>query len=130
MSSRAEISLAKKREGSGHDVDTEEATDALAKTAGRAASDVPVTGVLDKAAAQRIRSLSQHVLVRASAVNYGVNKVGFPAAVPVGNRIRGHVRLVPARPKQTGLERAFGILVELEGSDRPACVIETIVIYR
>jgi hypothetical protein len=35
MSSRAEISLAKKREGSGHDAgDTEEATDALVKTAG------------------------------------------------------------------------------------------------
>ena len=89
-----------------------------------------MTGVLDKAAAQRIRSLSQHVLARASAVNYGVNNAGFPAPVPVGNRIRGHVRLVSAIPKQTGLECAFGILVELEGSDRPACVIETIVIYR
>ena len=65
-----------------------------------------------------------------AAVNYGVNMVRFPAPVPVGSRIRGHVRLVSAIPKQTGLECAFGILVELEGSDRPACVIETIVIYR
>ena len=32
--------------------------------------------------------------------------------------------------EQAGLECAFGILVELEGSDRPACVIETVVIYR
>ena len=46
------------------------------------------------------------------------------------SRIRGHVRLVSAIQKQTGLECAFGILVELEGSDRPACVIETVVIYR
>lgn len=50
--------------------------------------------------------------------------------VPVGSRIRGHVRLVSAEQKQAGLECAFGILVELEGSDRPACVIETVVIYR
>jgi acyl dehydratase len=50
--------------------------------------------------------------------------------VPVGSRIRGHVTLVSAERKHTGLECAFGILVELEGSDRPACVIETVVIYR
>ena len=47
----------------------EEATDALVKTAGEAASDVPVTGVLDEAEAQRIRSLNQQVLARASAVD-------------------------------------------------------------
>ena len=65
-----------------------------------------------------------------AAVNYGVNRVRFPAPVPVGSRIRGHVRLVSATQKPAGLECAFGIVVELEGSDRPACVIETLVIYR
>ena len=65
-----------------------------------------------------------------AAVNYGVNRIRFPAPVPVGSRIRGHVRLVSAQPKPVGLECAFGILVEVEGSDRPACVIETVVIYR
>jgi len=40
------------------------------------------------------------------------------------------VRLVSAKQKPAGLESAFGILVEIEGSDRPACVIETVVIYR
>jgi acyl dehydratase len=65
-----------------------------------------------------------------AAVNYGVNRVRFPAPVPVGSRIRGHVTLVSANQKQAGLECAFGVLVELEGSDRPACVIETVVIYR
>jgi DNA-binding transcriptional regulator YdaS (Cro superfamily) len=48
----------------------EEATDALVKTAGEA-SDVPVTGVLDEAEAQRIRSLNQQVLARASAAGTG-----------------------------------------------------------
>jgi hypothetical protein len=45
----------------------EEATGALATTAGEAASDVPLTGILDEAAAQRIRDLNQQVLARASA---------------------------------------------------------------
>jgi hypothetical protein len=49
----------------------EEATDALVKTADEAASDVPVTGVLDEAPAQRIRSLNQQVLARASAAGAG-----------------------------------------------------------
>jgi acyl dehydratase len=65
-----------------------------------------------------------------AAVNYGVNRVRFPAPVPAGSRIRGHVRLVSAKSKESGLECTFGILVEREGSDRPACVIETVVIYR
>jgi acyl dehydratase len=67
-----------------------------------------------------------------AAVNYGVNRVHFPAPapVPVGSRVRGHVRLVSAEQKQSGLECACGVLVELEGSDRPACVTETVVIYR
>jgi hypothetical protein len=45
----------------------EEATDTLVKTAGEAAPDVPVAGVLDEAAAQRIRGLNQQILARASA---------------------------------------------------------------
>jgi len=49
----------------------EEATDALVKTVGEAASDVPVTGGLDEAAAQRIRSLNQQVLARAGAAGEG-----------------------------------------------------------
>jgi hypothetical protein len=40
------------------------------------------------------------------------------------------VTLVSAEQKQADLECASGILVELEGSDRPACAIETVVIYR
>ena len=49
----------------------EEATDALVKTAGEAASDVPCDGVLDEAEAQRIRSLNQQVLAQASAAGTG-----------------------------------------------------------
>jgi hypothetical protein len=49
----------------------EEATDALVKTASEAASDVPATGVLDEATAQRIRGLNEQVLARASAAGLG-----------------------------------------------------------
>ena len=49
----------------------EEATGELAKTASEAASDVPVTGMLDEAAAQRIRGLNQQVLARASTAGRG-----------------------------------------------------------
>jgi hypothetical protein len=45
----------------------EEATDAFVKTAGEAASDVPVTAVIDEVTAQRIRGLNKEVLARASA---------------------------------------------------------------
>ena len=49
----------------------EETTGALAKTADEVASDVPVTGVLDEAAAQRIRTLNKQVLARAGEVGTG-----------------------------------------------------------
>jgi hypothetical protein len=57
----------------------EEAT-ALVKTADEAASDVPVTGVLDEAAAQRIPSLNKQVLARASAAGTGAAD-GYEKAV-------------------------------------------------
>ncbi len=68
-----------------------------------------------------------HVL---AALNYGVNKVRFPAAVPVGGRVRGVVRLVRAEQRPAGIEAVFTVVFELDGSDRPACVAEVVVIYR
>ena len=49
----------------------EETTGALAETASEVASDVPVTGVLDEATAERIRSLNKQVLTRAGTVGTG-----------------------------------------------------------
>ena len=65
-----------------------------------------------------------------AAVNYGVNKVRFPAPVPVGSRIRGHVRLVSAQPEASrprvrvrGSRRARGVgspgLHHRDGRDLP-----------
>jgi acyl dehydratase len=64
-----------------------------------------------------------------AAVNYGLNKVRFPAAVPVDSRIRGHVSLISAAPRGETVEAVFGLTVEIDGSTRPACVAELVVLY-
>jgi acyl dehydratase len=65
-----------------------------------------------------------------AALNYGVNKVRFPAPVPVGGRVRGVVRLAGAQQRPAGIEAVFTVAFELDGSDRPACVAEVVAIYR
>jgi acyl dehydratase len=62
-------------------------------------------------------------------VNYGVGKVRFPAPVPVGSRIRARAELVAADDVTGGVQTTVLITVELEGSDKPACVIESLSRY-
>jgi acyl dehydratase len=59
-------------------------------------------------------------------VNYGCEKVRFPAAVPVGSRIRGAGEVVSAEEVKGGVQVVVRMTIEIEGSDRPACVIDTI----
>ncbi len=61
-----------------------------------------------------------------SGVNYGVNKVRFPTAVPVGSRVRGRVTLEAAEDVKGGVQTTMVITVELEGSEKPACIVEAI----
>jgi acyl dehydratase len=62
-------------------------------------------------------------------INYGANKVRFTAPVPAGARVRGRYRLNAAEPaKDDGLRLIGEVTVELEGSERPACVAEIISI--
>ena len=65
-----------------------------------------------------------------AAVNYGLNKVRFPAPVPVGGSVRATVTLDDAKPRGAGVEATFGVTVEVTGSDRPACVAEVVIIYQ
>lgn len=63
-------------------------------------------------------------------VNYGSDKLRFPAPVPVGSRIRGSAELVSAEEVKNGAVQAvIRVTVEVEGSDRPACVVDTISRY-
>ena len=60
------------------------------------------------------------------AINYGVDRVRFPAAVPVGARVRAGVECVEATDVQGGIQTKMLITMEIEGSERPGCVIESL----
>ena len=62
-------------------------------------------------------------------INYGLNKVRFPAPVRVGSRIRASSVLKEATPIEGGVQAAFEVTVEVEGGAKPACVAETVVRY-
>jgi acyl dehydratase len=59
-------------------------------------------------------------------VNYGCEKVRFPAPVPVGSRIRGVGELVSVDEVSGGLQVVVRVTVEVEGGERPACVVDTV----
>lgn len=61
-------------------------------------------------------------------INYGSDKVRFTAMVPVGSRVRARQKLLSAEPKAGGLEVMNEVTVELEGSKRPACVAQTLIL--
>lgn len=64
-----------------------------------------------------------------AALNYGLNKVRFPAPVPVGSKIRAVVTVNDAQQKTSGVEAVFGLTYEIEGGSRPACVADVVVLY-
>ncbi|WP_067695253.1 MaoC family dehydratase [Nocardia jejuensis] len=61
-------------------------------------------------------------------VNYGVDKVRFPAPVVVGSRIRAGVELISISPGALGFRALSTVTVELEGSAKPACVAECVAV--
>jgi acyl dehydratase len=63
-------------------------------------------------------------------VNYGLDKVRFPAPVPVGSRIRGRGELLEVEEvKGNAVQASVRVTVEIEGSERPAAVVDTISRY-
>ncbi|HMW23310.1 MAG TPA: MaoC family dehydratase [Burkholderiaceae bacterium] len=60
-------------------------------------------------------------------VNYGCERVRFPAPVRVGARVRGHGQVVAAEPiAGGGVQVVVRITVEIEDQDKPGCVVDTI----
>jgi len=59
-------------------------------------------------------------------VNYGCEKVRFPAAVMVGSEIRGRGEVVMVEDVSGGCQIVVRVTIEIKGSDRPACVVDTI----
>lgn len=63
------------------------------------------------------------------AVNYGLNRVRFPAAVRSGSRIRARIFLLGLRELPDSYEAIYSITMEIEESEKPACIAEWIVRY-
>jgi len=62
-------------------------------------------------------------------INYGSDKLRFPAPVLVGSRIRGRGELLDVKEVKGSFQATIRVSVEIEGNDRPACVVETISRY-
>jgi acyl dehydratase len=62
------------------------------------------------------------------ALNYGLNRVRFPAPVPSGSRVRGTFRVDSSREEDWGREVTMTATIERDGGDKPVCVAE--VVYR
>ena len=61
-------------------------------------------------------------------VNYGANKLRFPAPVPVGSRIRAGVEVAGVTPNALGFVVEYLVTVEIEGGTKPACVVEMLAV--
>jgi acyl dehydratase len=72
--------------------------------------------------------LPQIVEVRgvSAGVNYGTGRVRFPSPVPVGSRVRAGAELTAVDEVPGGVQTTMTITVEVEGGEKPACVIESL----
>jgi acyl dehydratase len=61
-------------------------------------------------------------------VNYGVNRVRFPAPVPAGSRIRGRFRVLGVDEAALGTRATIEAIVECEGVEKPVCVAELVAL--
>ncbi len=62
-------------------------------------------------------------------INYGIDKARFIAPVPAGSRVRGHGEVVSVTEVPGGVQAVIRITVELEGSEKPAAVVDTVSRY-
>ena len=67
--------------------------------------------------------------VDATVINYGVDRVRFPAPVPAGSRIRASLRVERVEPVNGGVQVAMTATAERDGGDRPVCVAEMLFRY-
>lgn len=75
--------------------------------------------------------LPQIVEVRgiSMGVNYGCDRVRFPNVVRAGARVRGRAELIAAETVKGGVQATIRVSVEVEGEQRPGCVVDTISRY-
>lgn len=62
-------------------------------------------------------------------INYGTDKVRFLNPVKSGSRVRGHGEFLEVKEVPGGLQSTLRVTIEIEGEERPACVVDTISRY-
>jgi acyl dehydratase len=62
----------------------------------------------------------------AFGVNYGLNRVRFPAPLPVGSKVRMKAKVASIEPIPGGAQLALELTFEHEGGEKPVCVAETL----
>jgi acyl dehydratase len=76
--------------------------------------------------------LKQAVQIKNGArlsVNYGLNRVRFPAPVRAGSKVRGRFTLQSVKEIPNAVEAVFEAAIEVEGSEKPCCVAEWVIRY-
>lgn len=61
-------------------------------------------------------------------VNYGANKVRFPAPVPVDSRVRATAQLIEVNEISIGTQATIKFTIEREGGEKPVCIAEVIFV--
>ena len=61
------------------------------------------------------------------SINYGLNKVRFPAPMPVGRKIRGRFTLLSIERIEGGVQSIWQVTMECDGGDKPVCVAESVL---
>jgi acyl dehydratase len=69
-----------------------------------------------------------HIDTMGAKLNYGINKVRFPHAVPVGSRIRATATIAEVTDVPAGKQMVTRYVIEIEDVEKPACVAETVVL--
>ena len=63
----------------------------------------------------------------AMVINYGANRVRFPAPLPVGSRVRATVKLADLEDSPGGAQMTLELTFEVEGAEKPVCVAQTLM---
>jgi acyl dehydratase len=70
-----------------------------------------------------------HVSNISMGINYGADKVRFPAPVPVNSRVRARGELLDAKEVPGGVQATTRVTIEREGGDKPVAIVDTISRY-
>ena len=63
------------------------------------------------------------------AINYGLNRVRFPAPVRAGAKVRARISVATVTSVPDAVEATFHVVVEVEGGEKPCCVADWVVRY-